>query len=326
MVEVKNDYFEGLVSKVTDPAPSIKLSYTGMDTFNTCNYRFNKTYNENKRSLETTLALELGSLCHKVLEMKCHMMTIDMVVDWHELKNILYKGIKEEHLLGVDDLQTKYYEEWYTKDKDNNLDYDQKIAIFEKLLKTEMDYDGVWTPAYYELPFNFVYKNKVIFNGYIDRVDINEDGEYRVIDYKTSKKIFDKNKVVTSLQFGIYALAIYEKFGKLPIEYLYRFIFLDKSQEAMTKGFERRLEKKLDSILNKIDENKESKIWTPSPSPLCAWCPYSGTNPNAKEYKGECQYYSLWTPTKKTFEVNKKFDADIELKNQLNSKKRKIIF
>lgn len=324
MVTTVNDYFKGAVSNVDDSAPSLKLSYSGMDVFCNCNYRYNKTYNENKRTFETTLALELGSICHKVLELK----GTEEKVDYDYLYQVLYEGFDEitektrESLLGVNALKKKYFEEWYTKDEKSGLDYDHKIENFKKVLEKEMSFNDGWIPVYFELPFKFVYKNKVVFNGFIDRVDINEKGDYRVVDYKTSKKTYDRGKLTTSLQFGVYALAIYKMFGKLPVEYLYRFVLLDETQEAMSKGFEKRLEKKLDSILDKIEQNIQNHDWKPSPSPLCHWCAFCITNPSAKQYKDECQYYSLWTPTDKTFKVNKEYNP----KEEFSQVKRKLIF
>lgn len=328
MVDTINDYFNGAVSAVEDNEPSLKLSYSGMNVFCNCNYRYNKTYNEGKRAFETSLPLELGSICHKVLECKGLAIQNKEPVDYEYLYNILFNGFDEitektrETLLGVDALKKKYFEDWYTVDKDSGLDYDHKVEIFKKVLEKEMNSNDEWKPLYFELPFQFVYKNRVIFNGFIDRVDINKEGDYRVVDYKTSKKIYDRSKLTTSLQFGIYALAIYQMFGKLPVEYIYRFVLLDKEQEAMSKGFEKRLEKKLDTILTKMDKNSEMKEWKPNPSPLCHWCSFSITNPNAKEFKYECPYYSLWTPTNKTFDVHKAYNP----KEDFNNAKRKLVF
>ena len=119
------------------------------------------------------------------------------------------------------------------------------------------------------------------------------------------------------------------------MSFLYRFILIDEDQKAMTTGWERRLEKTLDNALDKMDKNKKSRIWLPKPSALCHWCNFSNTNPKAHEFKGDCEYYSLWTPENKVWAVNKKYNAldnagkkstiNTGNKSKLNGK-RKLIF
>ena len=312
-----SDFFEGKVRGVTEADRGVlpRLSYSGLEVFKNCPYQFNLKYGEKKYTKETTLALELGSLCHLILELKCNYIKAGKHVDYDYLHFILKYGSidtnekTKEHILGVDELKRKYFEEWYEPDNASGMTYEEKMEVFKKVLKEEMNHASIWHPIYAELPFEFVYKDRIIFNGFIDRVDINIFGGFRVTDYKTSKKQFESAKVVTSLQFGIYAMAIYQEFGQIPVSFLYRFILLDEDQMAMTSGWEKRLEKTLDNLLDKIDKCKKSGIWLPKPSPLCHWCNYSVTNPKAHEFKNDCEYYSLWTPQEKSWAVNKKYNA-----------------
>ena len=312
-----SDFFEGKVRGVTEADRGVlpRLSYSGLEVFKNCPYQFNLKYGEKKYTKETTLALELGSLCHLILELKCNYIKAGKHVDYDYLHFILKYGSidtnekTKEHILGVDELKRKYFEEWYEPDNASGMTYEEKMEVFKKVLKEEMNHASIWHPIYAELPFEFVYKDRIIFNGFIDRVDINIFGGFRVTDYKTSKKQFESAKVVTSLQFGIYAMAIYQEFGQIPVSFLYRFILLDEDQMAMTSGWEKRLEKTLDNLLDKIDKCKKSGIWLPKPSPLCHWCNYSVTNPKAHEFKNDCEYYSLWTPENKVWTVNKKYNA-----------------
>lgn len=310
-------FFKGKVRSVTNADRGVlpRLSYSGLETFRNCEMQYNLKYGEKKYSKDTTLALEAGSLLHKVLEEKFYYINSGKPVDYDYLNFILKYGSMDknektkEHLLGVDELKRKYFEEWYTPDNASGMTYEEKIQVFRNVINEEMNDTSIWRPVYAELPFEFVYKDQVIFNGFIDRVDMNMFGSYRVLDYKSSKKLFDSSKVATSLQFGIYAMAIYEKFGQIPISFLYRFILLDDNQKAMTKGWEKRLEKTLDNTLNKINNNKQSGIWRPSPSPLCFFCSYCRNNPKAHEFKDDCEYYSLWKPDEKRFDVNKRYNA-----------------
>ena len=312
-----SDFFEGKVRAVTEADRGVlpRLSYSGLETFRNCEYQYHLKYGEKKHTKETTLALELGSLCHLILELKCNYIKAGKHVDYDYLHFILKYGSidtnekTKEHILGVDELKRKYFEEWYEPDNASGMTYEEKMEVFKKVLKEEMNHASIWHPIYAELPFEFVYKDRVIFNGFIDRVDINIFGGFRVTDYKTSKKQFESAKVVTSLQFGIYAMAIYQEFGQIPVSFLYRFILLDEDQIAMTSGWEKRLEKTLDNLLDKIDKCKKSGIWLPKPSPLCHWCNYSVTNPKAHEFRNDCEYYSLWTPQEKSWAVNKKYNA-----------------
>lgn len=332
-----DDFFEGKVRGVTEADRGVlpRLSYSGLETFRNCEYQYHLKYGEKKYTKETTLALELGSLCHLVLELKCNYIKEGSPIDYNYLNFILKYGSidtnekTKEHILGIDELKRKYFEEWYEPDNASGMTYAEKMEVFEKVVNEEMNDTSIWHPIYAELPFEFVYKDRVIFNGFIDRVDINVYGSFRCLDYKTSKASFPANKVVTSLQFGIYAMAIYQEFGQIPVSFLYRFILIDENQKAMTTGWEKRLEKTLDGALDKMDKNKKSGIWLPKPSPLCHWCNYSITNPKAHEFKNDCEYYSLWTPQEKSWAVNKKYNAldNIgEKSNNKETKKRKLNF
>lgn len=314
------------------------FSYSALEVFKNCPYQYNKKYNEKLRTDETTLALELGGLCHAVLEKKGKVLVQDIVkVDYSKLDNILENGVKEldektkEVIPGVNELRKKYFETWYAPDNASGMNYDQKLEIFKKIMTTEMEDDlcKEWKPTYFEHYFEFVWDNKVIFRGFIDRIDMNENGDFRTVDYKTSKKSYDRTKLATSLQFGIYALAILNEFDKLPIESVYRFILIDEIQYALSIGWEKRLIKALDKIFEQIDTCKEINIWKPNPTPLCHWCSYCTTNPTAHQFKNECEYYSLWTPDKKTFEKNKEWNENEakKLEESNNTEiKRKLVF
>lgn len=303
------------------------FSYSKMEVFKNCPLQYRYKYIEKKYSQDTSIALELGSLCHYVLEQKGKMIVSGKTVDYEKLNNILMNGVTEidektkEELLGVNQLKRKYFEVWHEPDNASGASYDEKIKLFNKVLHEEME-DTDWKPTYFEKPFEFVWDNKVILKGFIDRIDTKE-GQYRTVDYKTSKKVYEQSKLSTSLQFGVYALAILNEFGVLPIESEYRFILIDDKQYALTKGWENRLIKAMDKVFGDIEASEKKSIFVPKPSPLCHWCNFCQTNPEATIYKNECEYFSKWTPTQKTFEVNKKWNA---LENINTAPKRKLVF
>ena len=316
------------IRPVTDDDKNLPVfSYSKMEVFKNCPLQYRYKYIEKKYSQDTSIALELGSLCHYVLEQKGKMIVSGETVDYEKLNDILMNGVTEtdektkEELLGVNQLKRKYFEVWHEADNASGASYDEKIKLFDKVLHDEME-ETDWKPTYFEKPFEFVWDNKVILKGFIDRID-TKDGQYRTVDYKTSKKVYEQSKLATSLQFGVYALAILNEFGVLPIESEYRFVLIDDKQYALTKGWEKRLIKAMDKVFGDIEVSEKKSVFVPKPSPLCHWCNFCQTNPEATIYRNECEYFSKWTPTQKTFEVNKKWNA---LENINTAPKRKLVF
>lgn len=338
-VELLKEKIRHVTSEDRDKLPV--YSYSRMEVFKNCPYQYNIKYNEKKYSSDTTIALELGTLCHYILEQKGKMLLTDEgQVDYNKLTEYTNNGTCEtddkttEAILGLNDLKTKYFEEWYEPDNASGKNYEEKMQVFDLVLHKEMELDmGEWKPYLFEHHFEFVWDNRIIIAGFIDRIDAiyNDDNiitALRTIDYKTSKKVYDKAKLATSLQFGIYALAILNEFGILPKESVYRFILIDEIQRALTIGWEKRLIKAIDKLLDQIDECDKTGLFKPSPCPLCYWCNYAATNPKAHQYKNECNYYSLWTPTQKTFALNEQWYPNKKEENTTNIQKRerKLIF
>ena len=306
-----------------------KFSYSRLEQFLNCPMAYDFKYNKRMQTKDTSLALELGTLLHAVLEHKGKMLVETGTVNFKILDKLKSDGIIEtnektrEEIPGIVDLKKKYWEIWSVPDSESRT-YDEKLKLFDQVLHTEMQDDN-WEPFAFEMPFEFVWDDKVVLHGFIDRVD-QKDGRFRVVDYKTSKKLFPDSKLPTSLQFGIYALACLnnEQIKRIPDEYIYRFILLNDEQQALTKGWEKRLVKKLTQTFDAIEKRDEESRFEPKPSPLCFYCNYAVTNPNAHDFKDMCEYYSLWTPENKTFEKNKEWNA-LENKEPTETK-RKLIF
>ena len=330
--EYLKDYVRPVTEEDRNKLPT--YSHSKLEVYENCPYRYSLQYEQGKRSNETTLALELGTICHLVFERSAQMWK-EGKINYEDLKFLLEYGDTDEKISGIKDLSKKYFEEWYESDSEGHT-YSWKMGQFDKGLHEYMNsfsYNG-WIPFKEEYDFEFVFNNRAIIHGFIDAILINGEGDLRCLDYKTSKRVFDKSKIPTSQQFSIYCMGMLNDFGKLPVQCDYRFILLNQEQNALTNGFAKRIVKKLNTVLDNIDKCKETGIWIPSPTPLCFWCFASNTNPKAIQYKGECEYYSLWTPTEKKWDVNKRFNA-LDLTNdkhvnKINSSNeknpRKLIF
>lgn len=323
------------------------VSYSKLDTLESCTRKYDSKYNKKLYAEQNAIHLDIGTLCHKILEIKGRMKIAGDDVDYEYLKSIFKDGVQEitdkgqAMIIGTEAIKQKYgFEKWFEPDNASGMNYEQKCEVFlNKVLPNAIE-DKNWKCFATEMRFEFVYRygtdnaKEVIIMGFIDRVDIYEDEtngvHFAVCDYKTSKKRFDDKKMATPLQQVIYNIGLFEKYGILPELNLYEFILINERQCGCTKGYLKRAVKKLDKLLNKIDELEAANNYPPSPTPLCHWCDYCATNPDADErYKHVCDYYSLWTPENKTFEVHRKWGEvdgwDKPVKK--NSKtERKLIF
>ena len=128
------------------------------------------------------------------------------------------------------------------------------------------------TEAWFELPIE--YEATVV--GSIDRVDVDDDGGLHVIDYKTNRKVKNRERVAKSLQLSIYALACRHLYGRLP-----RTVCLD----FVVPGVEVRVDVDdldLDGARQAILDTAaaiRAEQFEPTPNPLCDWCDFRSICP-----------------------------------------------
>lgn len=283
------------------------LSYSRLETYEKCPYKYKLQYVDKNYSNDTAIALEVGTLCHYIMEMKYKGCSNE------ELLKIFLDGDEIENIKGFNQLDEYYGFDLYEENTKTNTSYDDKLMAFkDKFLSENMEED--WRVIGTEVEFSFVFNNKAIIHGFIDRIDQHKGtNDIRVIDYKTNGKEFDKSFLATPLQMYIYSLACFELYGKYPVECIYDMLFLDLKQIGGTKGYMQRGFKKLDGLIEALAWFKELgyEYMKPKPTPLCAWCSFCINNPNANEHKDKCEYYSLWTPDNKNFKVNKEWVAPV---------------
>src|SRR5574344_1072800 len=191
-----------------------KQSYSSISLFKNCPYQYKLKYIDEYYSETNSLSLELGVLLHYIMETKMRpMITGSAPIDENKLLDILENGgISDDgEVLGLQKLKAKYFEDYIKTGNKSGLTYQQKIDIFLKNKINENTDNGIyntkneWNVLAVELPFEIQYNKNITFCGKIDRVDINKNGELRVIDYKSSDASYDDKALQDALQMYVYS-------------------------------------------------------------------------------------------------------------------------
>lgn len=281
-----------------------RFSHSKLESFTSCRYRYFLHYEKEILEKGGSIALELGGLFHEIMEERGRVLTGELNL------SLEVADVKARWQEKINDVKRRRWEEW-EPDK-NGVTYDEKINRFWKYYPESISSDAGWKPFACEQEFHFVWKDKLRMYGFIDRIDQNQDGDLRVIDYKTSNTVYSPKIREYSQQMTIYALACMALYDKIPINYEYDFIFLTQKAAALNKkdSLETAL-KNIEGLYADIMAVKATQNYYPITTPLCHWCPYCETNEAAdKETKTLCKYFCRWTRQKKDFATNRPFEKD----------------
>ena len=199
----------------------INLSYTSLETYNECSFRYYLAKILNLDVFEESFKTIIGDIVHHILEIG-----INREIDIEKEISLYIKDLDFEfkerelfyiHILSKEiDFLLKYLNEQKKVSSLNNY-------LFETELNVEKEYDGV----------------NVNFKGFIDKVmstKYNDKEVIAVVDYKTG----DKNIKLDTLEYGLNM--------QLPI-YLYLLKTSDRFKDSIIAGFY--IERVLNNVLNR---------------------------------------------------------------------------
>ena len=120
----------------------------------------------------------------------------------------------------------------------------------------------------------------LLLRGIIDRLDVTDDGEFIVVDYKTGRvpSEMQEHSRLGGVQF--YALLCEQVLGRRPtsVRLLYLkepvVIAADPSDQAL-----RGLKQRTAAVWKAIERACEDEDFRPKPSPLCNWCHFQALCP-----------------------------------------------
>lgn len=253
------DIVDGIMaSSLIDDDGRIRLSFSRVDSYRNCPLKFRFAYLD-RIPTRPTPHLSFGSSIHGALE-RFYDQKLPECPSEDELLQFLYEAWDDA---GFEDRDRDEQLAFYRHAQDVLRRFHQRVAASYRLPAS--------TEAWFELPFD----NAVVV-GSIDRIDVDEDGNFHLIDYKTSRKVTDRKYVIESLQLGIYALACEHLYGKLPTTVALDFVV---PGVQVTVGIEEIDLERVDDIVLATADAILDERFAPTPNRLCDWCDYKSICP-----------------------------------------------
>ncbi|MBW3658899.1 MAG: PD-(D/E)XK nuclease family protein [Actinobacteria bacterium] len=242
-----------------DDEGRVRLSFSRVDTYRNCPTKFRYSYIDRLPG-QPGPHLSFGTSIHAALEAFYDRKLPDCPSE-EELLGYLYDAWDSSGFAGTSREEQLAF---YRHAQDALRRFHRRVAPTYRL--------PVDTEAWFELPVG----DLAIVVGSIDRVDVDEDGELHVIDYKTNRKAKQRRYVAGSLQLAIYALACEHLYGRLPASV---------SLDFVVAGVEVRVgldELDLDATRAAVTETAQGVLdarYEPTPNRLCDWCDYRALCP-----------------------------------------------
>ncbi len=242
-----------------DAQGRVRLSFSRIETYRNCPRKFRYAYID-KLPGKPGPHLSFGSSIHAALESFYDRKLPDCPSE-QELLGFLYDGWDPS---GFRDAPREEQLAFYRHAQDVLRRFHRRNAPDYRLPAA--------TEAWFELPI--AYEATVV--GSIDRVDVDDDGRFHVIDYKTNRKVKDRGRVAGSLQLSLYALACRHLYGSLPATVSLDFVVPGVVVTATLDDLD--LDGARAAVLETAAAVRE-EAYAPTPNRLCGWCDFRSVCP-----------------------------------------------
>lgn len=230
------------------------LSVSKAKTFDDCKAKFKFCYIDFLPRIERDFHI-FGSFLHQVLE-NFHRDLLDnssLQDTWSDVLDVAWDSAYSE------------YSEKITGDQ-----YKDAKKIVDEY-KDVLNEEGLPNVIGVEKSFYININNRVLLNGFIDRIQIDPDGLVHVADYKTTK---DPKYLKDFFQLMTYCYALCledESIKRIRAS----FILLRHSFDYMTQEYTREeVIKVAEKFLKYAALVDDEKLWRPNPQFLCKYCDY----------------------------------------------------
>ena len=242
----------------------LKLSVSSMGTYDKCPKKYHYRYIEKPDVEKAKWSFtEFGSCAHMALEL-FHKTLMKKDIPDSKYSGLMKWAFKKS--VESFELESLTQPTW-TPDGEK-----MGLVFLKEILQDYLNLireDGLPNVIGVEVPYSYKVDG-VLVRGFIDRLDRIADGEYRVVDYKTSKSV----KYLDDFQLLVYAEAIKRKYEDAKIVHGSYMLLKHK---CTTKDWTFSLHDH-SNVLKKIKKSASlislDDRWVKKPSVLCNWCDY----------------------------------------------------
>lgn len=276
-------------------AKRLCTSYSQMEVYLGCPYRWYLDYLLGQRTFLKQEALGLGTAVHKTLEQYFDTIKDGGVVTLGEAQDMMEFNMDCEEIPWSSKEAQVLAENQHMEMISGLCQGNSNLAQFMKdkeVIACERDFQFK-----VDLPFEVKYGDEIYKEiyivGSIDFIVKDKEGNIHVIDFKSGKKTFAAKKLKENLQLPIYSLIIKEAYGVLPKSTQYYFTRLDEFQSVMPlantpeecqhiyykngklKQAQRTIDEVMEEMLGIFKRQYTLGDYPPNPTALCSWCNHS---------------------------------------------------